>query len=121
MRHIVKINLVLILCLMFVAGPVAAGVKERMQARAGQIGALKAQGIVGENNRGYLGFVGSNKTGADIVAAENKDRKAVYMYMASKQGTTVEVIEQVQAGRKAKIAQKAGQYYQAADGSWKNN
>ena len=31
---------------------------------------LKAKGIVGENNKGYLEFIGGKKEKADVVAAE---------------------------------------------------
>ena len=60
----------------------ADDIKARMKNRLPLIKQLKSQGIVGENNKGYLQFVGGNKAKADVVAAENKDRKTVYTAIA---------------------------------------
>jgi uncharacterized protein YdbL (DUF1318 family) len=60
----------------------ADDIKARMKNRLPEIKQLKAQGIVGEDNKGYLQFVGGNKAKADVVAAENKDRKTVYTAIA---------------------------------------
>ncbi len=94
----------------------AAGIKERMKARIPVINALKAKGIVGENNKGFLEFRGA-KSKADVVAAENKDRKAVYAAIAKQQGVSAELVGQRRA---AQIAAKSrgGELYQKSDGSW---
>lgn len=94
----------------------AGGIKERMAARAPAIVALKDQGVVGENNQGFLEFRGT-KQQADLVAAENKDRATVYAAIAKKTGTTPKLVGQRRAG---KLAAKAhsGNWLQAPDGSW---
>ncbi len=92
-------------------------IKQSMIDRAPTIKQLKSQGIVGENNSGYLEFVGSAKPQADVVAQENTDRKAIYSYFARQQNTTLAVVESVQAKRKAKQADP-GEYVQNPDGSW---
>ncbi len=95
----------------------ADDIKARMKDRLPAINALKSQGIVGENNEGYLQFVGDNKAKADIVAAENKDRQTVYAAIAKKQGTTAELVGKRRA---LQIAKKAagGEWVQDAAGNW---
>jgi len=92
-------------------------IKQRMIDRLPVIRSLKAQGIVGENNRGYLEFVGQKKDKAEVVAAENKDRKAVYGAIAKQQGTSVELVGKHRA---IQIANKArpGEWLQDANGKW---
>jgi uncharacterized protein len=103
----------------FIAGPTlfADDIKTRMKDRLPTILALKAQGILGENNKGYLEFIGGKKEKADIVAAENEDRQAVYAAIAKQQGTTVELVGKRRA---LQISQKAdsGDWLQDADGNW---
>jgi uncharacterized protein YdbL (DUF1318 family) len=103
----------------FIAGPTlfADDIKTRMKDRLPTILALKAQGIVGENNNGYLEFIGGKKEKADIVAAENEDRQTVYAAIAKQQGTTVELVGKRRA---LQISQKAdsGDWLQDADGNW---
>jgi uncharacterized protein len=95
----------------------ADDIKTRMKNRLPVIVELKAKGIVGENNRGYLEFVGGKKEKADVVAAENEDRKQVYTAIAKQQGTTAELVGKRRA---LQIAQKAGpgEFVQDAAGKW---
>ncbi len=116
-NYIIK-TFMFVVCLIFTTQFVfAAGIKERMKARLPVIAALKAKGIIGENNQGYLGFVTATKADEAVITAENKDRKAIYSHFAKQQNTTVDVVEKVQAKRKAEKT-KSGQFYQAADGKW---
>ncbi len=95
----------------------ADDIKARMKNRLPVIKALKAEGIVGENNEGYLQFVGTNKAKADVVAAENKDRQTVYAAIAKQQGTTAELVGKRRA---LQIAKKAagGEWVQDTAGNW---
>ena len=92
-------------------------IKQRMIKRLPEIKALKDQGIVGENNKGYLEFVGPQKTKANVVKAENNDRKQVYQAIAKQQGTTVELVGKHRA---VQIANKARpkDWLQDANGKW---
>jgi uncharacterized protein YdbL (DUF1318 family) len=92
-------------------------IKKRMIERLPTIRALKEKGIVGENNDGYLEFVGKKKEKADVVEAENKDRKKVYDAIAKQQGTTVEVVGKHRAVQIATKA-KTGEWLQDANGKW---
>jgi hypothetical protein len=88
-----------------------------MKQRLPVIIELKAKGIVGENNAGYLEFIGPKREKADVVAAENKDRKTVYTAIAKQQGTTAELVGKRRA---LQIAKKAdpGEWVQDASGKW---
>jgi uncharacterized protein len=95
----------------------ADDIKTRMKDRLPVIVELKAQGIVGENNLGYLEFIGDKKAKPDDVAAENEDRKTVYEAIAKQEGTTAELVGKRRA---LQIAQKAnpGEWMQDESGKW---
>jgi uncharacterized protein len=95
----------------------AQGIKERMKERLPVIAQLKTQGIVGENNRGYLDFVGNVKTHEALIAQENQDRKAVYAHIAKQQNTSLSVVEK---NRALQLIERAapGTYVQMPDGTW---
>jgi len=95
----------------------AQGIKARMQARLPEIVALKTAGIVGEDNRGYLAFVGSARQKVDIVEAENEDRLQVYGVIAKQQGTTVDVVGKLRAKQIAENA-APGEWLQNEQGQW---
>jgi len=92
-------------------------VKERMKVRLPAVAALLAKKSVGENNKGYLEFVAAEREQADLVQAENADRKAVYAAIASSTNTTADLVGQRRA---LKIAQEAapGSMLQDAAGKW---
>ena len=92
-------------------------IKQRMIDRLPVIKSLKAQGIIGEDNAGYLEFVGQKKEKADVIQAENKDRKLVYGAIAKQQGTTVELVGKHRAIQLANKAQP-GEWLQDAQGKW---
>jgi hypothetical protein len=118
MKRLSKI-LAFLLIGIFVAGisAFADDIKTRMKQRLPVIIELKAKGIVGENNAGYLEFIGPKREKADVVAAENKDRKTVYTAIAKQQGTTAELVGKRRA---LQIAKKAdpGEWVQDASGNW---
>jgi len=95
----------------------AQEIKQRMIERLPVITALKTKGLVGEDNRGYLQFIGQKKENEAVVAAENKDRQMVYEAIAKQQGTTVELVGKHRA---VQIADKAqpGEWLQDANGKW---
>ena len=92
-------------------------IKQRMIDRLPVIKELKTKGLVGENNLGYLEFVGKKKEKEDIVKAENQDRRLVYEAIAKQQGTTVELVGKHRA---IQITDKAepGEWLQDATGKW---
>lgn len=116
-RNIIKISVLIVLCLLFASQAAFGGIKERMKKRLPEIADLKAKGIIGEDNRGYLGFVTGNRVNEALITAENKDRKLIYSHLAKQQNTTLEVVEKIQAQRKAKKA-RPGEFIQNPDGKW---
>jgi uncharacterized protein len=96
----------------------ASDIKARMQQRLPTIVKLKSAGIVGENNKGFLEYIpGAAPKEAGVVAAENKDREAVYNAIAKQQGTTSGLVGERRA---IQIGQKAspGEWLQDASGKW---
>jgi hypothetical protein len=79
---------------------------------------LKSQGIVGEDNRGYLAVLKDAGEQQGTVDAENQDRRKIYTAIAKQQGTTPDLVGRRRA---MQIAQKAdpGTMLQDADGHWR--
>lgn len=97
----------------------AATIKKNMAARLPQIDALKAKGLIGENNNGYLGVVGAALSDADakIVNTENDERKIVYTAISKQQKTTLELVGQRRALQNIANA-KTGTFVMTEPGKW---
>ena len=95
----------------------ADDIKARMKSRLPSISQFKSDGIVGEDNQGYLAFVTSKVKYDDVVRAENTDRKKVYSAIAKQQGTSVELVGQRRAKQIADRA-KSGEWLQDKSGKW---
>lgn len=117
-RNLWKMIPLLILFLLLLSPcALADAIKDRMLQRLPAIADLKTKGIIGENNRGYLGYVTGNRILEDVIAAENADRKTVYEIFAKQQNTSLDVVETVQGARKAEKA-NPGEFYQNREGQW---
>ena len=80
--------------------------------------AARSSGQVGEKMDGYLGIVGSETVELRrIVNDINIKRRAVYSERAQATNATLEEYA-LTAGCQAILATKAGEKYQAPDGSW---
>jgi uncharacterized protein YdbL (DUF1318 family) len=95
----------------------AQDIKSRMKDRLPVIKSLKMRGIIGENNRGYLQFLGEKREKENVVNAENQDRKTVYSAIAKQQKTTLEVVEKHRAAQ-IEIKAEPGEWLQDANGKW---
>jgi uncharacterized protein len=95
----------------------AQDIKARMRARLPELVTLKAQGVIGENNNGYLTILKAPTDKEALVKAENDDRRKIYSAIAKQQGTTAELVGKRRA---LQIAEKAdpGTMIQGADGKW---
>jgi uncharacterized protein YdbL (DUF1318 family) len=94
----------------------AADIRHRMEQRLAQIDALKAQEVVGENNRGFLE---ERKPGAgSTVTDENRDREAVYALIAKETGATADSVGHARAKQIAANS-RPGVWVQDESGSWK--
>ncbi|NLV23522.1 MAG: YdbL family protein [Deltaproteobacteria bacterium] len=113
------VSVAVLLAAVFLSGfsAEANDIKSRMLQRLPVINSLKAQGILGENNQGYLEYRASAGTRKDVVDAENRDRGTVYRMIAERQKTTPELVGKQRA---AQIAQRepAGHWLQDAGGRW---
>ncbi len=111
----------LLLSVLLIAGASAfagsAEIKARMKERLPVINALKAEGVIGENNKGYLEVIGGKQAKKDVITAENSDRKQVYTAIAKQQGTSVDLVGKRRAKQIAKKA-KLGQWIQDQSGKW---
>ncbi len=92
-------------------------IKARMKERLAVIKVLKAEGVIGENNKGYLEFIGGKQAKKDVINAENSDRKQVYTAIAKQQGTSVDLVGKRRAKRIENKA-KPGQWIQDQSGKW---
>lgn len=91
--------------------------KDSLQARRERIDKLKKEGIVGENNKGYLEFVGKSRKGKKDIEAENALRKKAYGLLAEKKDIKTEKIGKIRANTYRKRAEK-GEYIQLDNGKW---
>lgn len=101
----------------FAAAAWADDLKSRMSARLPTINALKASGVAGENNKGYLTMRKQQSDKKALVDAENTDRRKAYQIIAKQQGTTVDHVAKRRALQIAKKA-KPGTWLQNAKGKW---
>jgi uncharacterized protein len=92
-------------------------VKARMSQRLSQVDALKSNGAVGENNRGFLDVRGGGGDAAGVVSAENADREVVYAALAKKTGSSADQVGRARAKQIA-AASAAGVWLQREDGAW---
>lgn len=95
----------------------AQDIKARFKERLPKIIELKSQGIIGENNQGYLEFVGGTRQMQDLVDAENRDRRTVYEGISRQQGTTVQTVGQRRALQLRDLA-NPGDWVQDDAGRW---
>ena len=91
-RHLWFVAAVAAGMFLFSAAAFCADIKTRIKNRLPRIIELKAAGIVGENNQGFLDFIGGNTSEQALVDAENRDRQLVYDAIAKQQGTTADVV-----------------------------
>jgi uncharacterized protein YdbL (DUF1318 family) len=88
--------------------------------RFAEIKQLKAQGLLGENNRGYVEILGGGAEAKALAAAENKDRKFIYQTIVDQNGlkasdlATVEMVFADVQRDKAVVGEKI----QAPEGAW---
>ena len=94
-------------------------VKARMEQRLGAVDALKARGVAGENNRGFLEPRG-NASGGDqgLISEENADRRTVYAAIAAQTGASPDAVGRQRAQQIASIA-RPGHWIQDPSGNWR--
>ena len=97
----------------------AADLRRRMEQRLSHIDTLKAQEVLGENNRGLLEERKSGTAGAaGVVADENRDRAAVYALIAKETGASADSVGRARAKQIAANS-RSGVWVQDEAGAWK--
>jgi len=91
------------------------------QTRYHQLQSLKQEGVVGENNKGYVTNLKNNAAAETLIAAENRDRRVLYEALAeqNKLGSTglLEVQKAFADVQREKAG--AGDMVQSSSGDWK--
>jgi uncharacterized protein YdbL (DUF1318 family) len=93
---------------------------EGRKERFSSLKQLKAQGAVGENNRGYVEVLGGNSSAKALVSAENADRKAIYEAIVEQNelgSGALATVEAVFAGVQRDKAE-SGEQVQSPSGKW---
>lgn len=91
------------------------------QARYQQLQSLKQEGVIGENNKGYVTDLKNNAASASLAAAENQDRRVLYEALASQNNLGGSGLLEVQRAFAEVQRDKAtaGDMIQSSDGNWK--
>ena len=97
----------------------AADLRRQMAERLPAIDAMKTSEAIGENNRGLLEVRAAGKADAtSLVADENRDREAVYAYIAKETGATTDSVGRARAKQIAANS-RPGVWVQDESGAWK--
>ena len=92
---------------------------ENRRSRFDQLRDLKAKGLVGENNSGYVEVLGNDPSARSLVDSENNDRRVIYKaievqnYLSGALETIEKVFAQVQRDKAG-----PGDKIQTEDGRW---
>ena len=113
-----SIPLLLLALLLLLAPPLAAeSIKDRMSARLPALTLLKDQGLIGEDNQGFIQFRGSEKPQQAVVEAENRDRQAVYELIGDQERVPPLLVGQRRA-KKLKELAAPGHWLMNKFGRW---
>jgi uncharacterized protein YdbL (DUF1318 family) len=118
------------------SSPVTQEVAKRMRDRNAQVDSYRSQGCFGENNRGYLELrdcatladANARNEAQQLMADENKDRKALYAEIAKlnqEDGVSVSTVESIFHNQRIKRGKSgeafqlpaAGEFFDALKGS----
>jgi uncharacterized protein len=103
------------------AEPTKAELQARFKTRYLKLLALKAEGKIGETQAGVVEAVtteaAAEKAVSEMIAAENKDRQALYAILAAEAKVSTAEVAKRNAMRLYKKA-RAGDYLKAKDGKW---
>lgn len=118
MNRVLFLSVILALVLPFVSfSQESDALKALFRERLPVLNELKDQGVIGENNRGFVEFLGKSQQGEDIVSAENADRKQLYAAIADNTGTTAELVGQRRA-LQITTQEPSGRMLQDEKGQW---
>ncbi|MEI6437496.1 MAG: DUF1318 domain-containing protein [Candidatus Omnitrophota bacterium] len=103
--------------------PAVKAALESRKSRFSELKALKAQGVVGENNHGYVQALSGGSDAKALVAAENKDRKFVYQAILEQNGLDAGALETVEMvfGKVQRGKASSGEKVQDENGNWRSS
>lgn len=101
-------------------GVAATSVFAQSAEQKAMVDRAKAEGIVGEQSDGYLGFrvPSSNAALTEAVEVINQGRRQAYARSAAEAGTTTAVAGAVMFENQLLPRITSGQWYRTADGRW---
>lgn len=91
--------------------------RQRMVDRLPELDRLKAAGVIGETNVGFVELRTTKMEAAEVTKAENEDRKVVYAAIARQTGASAYEVARARA-RQIAAASAAGVWLQNDDGEW---
>ena len=91
------------------------------QSRYQQLQSLKQEGVIGENNKGYVTNLKDNAAAATVTASENQDRRVMYEALAEQNKLGSTGLLEVQRAFADVQSEKAGpgDMAQSSSGDWK--
>jgi uncharacterized protein YdbL (DUF1318 family) len=100
--------------------PAVKSALDGRKSRFAELKTMKTQGVVGENNRGYVQALGGGKDVIALVAAENRDRKQVYEAIVTQNKLGAGALATVEAvfARVQRDKADPGDKVQDASGRW---
>ena len=92
---------------------------DNRKGRFDKLSALKAKGIIGENNRGYVEALASDPEAKGLTDQENQDRKVIYTVI-EKQNNLSDALDMIEKAFAETQRERAasGEKVQNPDGSW---
>ena len=93
---------------------------ESRRARFDEVRAYKDQGVIGENNQGYLELLSEDAGAKTLVQAENNDRRLIYKAIVEQNNLAESELERVEKAFAQVQRDKAtaGDKIQNSDGQW---
>ena len=91
------------------------------QTRYAQIQELKREGVIGENNKGYVTDLQNSSASSALASAENRDRRVIYENLATQNKLGGNGLLEVQRAFAEVQSDKAGSgdMIQSPSGDWK--
>lgn len=96
----------------------AAEIQQNIKERLPQIDAMKLQGVIGENNHGYVETRNTvSPEQRKLIAEENADRKKLYNIVARRAGVEIKEVEMNRSAQ-IRLRSPAGIWLQDEEGNW---
>jgi uncharacterized protein len=95
----------------------ASAIRSRMEQRLLALDKLKAEEVIGENNRGFVEVRGDAAKAGSLVSEENRDRETVYAIIAKETGSSPDAVGRARA-KQISANSRPGVWVQNEAGKW---